>query len=335
MADQFTLTFQGDPHEIDAVTLGHSLLDVAKLVQAAAAETAPGVKADVKVTAHEPGSFEVQFILSLLADTPGGLWGDAVKIVTDSANVTLQIIGSLAGAIGLYRLLKGEAPKAVTPVAPPESAEDDQAADIDPVPPAQSVEITAPNNTTITINQLIVNLYNSEDFQKSAPHLFETLDENEAVKGVRIEQGPTLEAPDRERRLLVEVPRAEFPQLTAAPAPILLPSAGDELQNIRVVRREGMLPLLRVHFHRGHQWSFLYEGFDVSGTVEDESFWQRFDAHEITVGVGDTFEAVFEFTQRRDPQKLAYVTDKRSFKVLQVRDVIPPARQRRLPEHGP
>ncbi len=317
MSDRFTLKFEGEPHEIDAVTLGHSLLDVAKIVQAAARETSPELKADVKVTAHAPGSFEVLFTLDLLAD-PSGLWGDAVKAMVDATTIVAGLLGSVIGALQLHKMLKGEPPKEVTPVVETQVAA-----------ASQSVQITMPDNSTIVINQTIVNVYNSEEFQHSAPHLFDTLEQNEAVEGLTIEEGPTPETPERENRVLFTASRSEFSSLTGVPAPILLPASSEsEDANVRVRRLDGQLQLLRVHFQRRHRWAFLWEGFEVSGTVEDDEFWRKFDAYEIKVGVGVTLDATFEFTQRRDPAKSnAYITDKRSFRVVEVRDVIPPPTQ--------
>ncbi len=84
---EFKLKFGGKLNEVDASTLGYSLLNITNLVQEVNQELATGQKIEIKVKAHAPGSFLVHLALdpSYVAPLMANVTPESVKAVAEAA----------------------------------------------------------------------------------------------------------------------------------------------------------------------------------------------------------------------------------------------------------
>lgn len=102
---EFRLKFQGLLNEVDASTLGYSLVNVTAIVKEISGEL--DARIDIKVKATSPGSFVVTLSLEALKDP---LFQAALA---SAAPVGLKVIKTLVELFKLRKLLKGDPPSSI------------------------------------------------------------------------------------------------------------------------------------------------------------------------------------------------------------------------------
>jgi hypothetical protein len=139
---------------------------------------------------------------------------------------------------------------------------------------------------------------------------------NQAIRAVQADQdivsfGLTPERREQptvviRRELLVALP-AEF---VADPATIRTIDEQTEVQILRAILEKSK-----------RRWEFVWNGTRISAPVTDDSFFEDFFAHRVTIAPGDALLVKLRIRQRRVPDLNVYIND--SFEVVEVLKHIP------------
>lgn len=290
-SNEYKLKFGGE-NQLDAATLGFSLLNFVELVKQVNLEFDTGKKIDVKIKAHERGSFLVHFgfytadidsLLKLL--TPENL-------KTAGAAVT-ALIGAVTALLTLRKQLKGEPPKEIQPQNNEMSLKDS-------------------SGNTITVDKRVYNLYFGNDKVKSAvSEIFKTLKEDEAVTGFEIT--------DAQERPLFQASREDFETMAIAP------SDPPEVKRIQS-DKQAILSIVKPSFERRLQWEVVYLGNKIFVIMSDENFLARVDNGEESFAKGDVLEVEMNIEQVFDPSLNTYIN--KSHEVAYVKNHKPRPRLR-------
>jgi hypothetical protein len=174
---EFRLKFQGRLNEVDASTLGYSLVNVTTIIREINEELDAG-RIDIKVKSTAPGSFIVRLALETLNDP-------LFQAQLASAGVVgLNIIKTLTELFKLRKVLKGEPPKEIS-----RNGDD--------------IQVHTGDNSTVTIDQRTYNLYfNDPVVNEALAKTFKTLESDQSIEG--------LEITDAEDHPLFESSREDF-----------------------------------------------------------------------------------------------------------------------------
>lgn len=116
----------------------------------------------------------------------------------------------------------------------------------------------------------------------------------------------------------VPIPRNELPRI-ADPIPTDMDDTR-EIEEITVVR------IIRAILERSkRRWEFVWKGVRISAPVLDDSFYDAFFAHRITIAPGDALEARVKIKQRLAPDIGIYINE--AYEVVQVLRHIPRSEQ--------
>lgn len=295
--NEFKLKFDGELNEVDAATLGNSLLNVATLVQEVNQELGTGQKIEIKVKAHQPGSFLVHLALdpSQATTLMNYLTPDNIAIASAAA---AGIITVVTGLFGLRKKLKGEPPKEV-------------------VQKGDDVQITTRDGNTIIVDQRTYNSYfNNPKVNETLSKTFKTLENDPHITGFEITD--TNEVP------MFEVKREEF-------RPMALTSSVPQAQT-KSIRLEASLYIIKPSFERNLKWDVVFAGNRISASMNDEAFLNRIDKGE-RFGKGDTFEVELQIDQVLDPNINTYIN--KSYQIIKVINHRPHVEQPTLFENNP
>jgi hypothetical protein len=166
LQNEFKLKFDGELNEVDASTLGYSLLNITTLIQEVNQEVGGGQKIEIKVKATQPGSFLVHLALDA---------GQVAPLMDYLTPENLKIAGAALGGIisvvtGLFTLrkkLKGEPPKEV-------------------VQRGDDVQIQAGDGATVIVDKRTYNAYfNNPKVNDALSKTFKTLESDPHIKALR------------------------------------------------------------------------------------------------------------------------------------------------------
>ncbi len=113
---------------------------------------------------------------------------------------------------------------------------------------------------------------------------------------------------------IIEIPRALFPTVRKNSDP----NPEEEKRHRDVQAR--LLVHKAVFERSSRKWEFIYDGFRISAPILDQNFFDRLEAHDISLGQGDALEAQLRVHQRRDPGTAAWLNT--SYEVLAVGEVL-------------
>lgn len=173
MAEDFKVKYDGQPNQIDAGTLIHSLIAITAIIDEINKEVAPSEKIEIRVKALESGSFLVHLDMdfSLVSG-----------VLTAALANSKDILDILLNVLKLAKFLKGEPPKSVK---------------------EETNGVTISDNTgTITVHNNVYKLYGNSIVKGALKDNFETLEEDTAITGFEIM--------DNKEKPLVVISRAEF-----------------------------------------------------------------------------------------------------------------------------
>jgi hypothetical protein len=297
--NEFKLKFKGKLNEVDASTLGYSLVNVTSLLQEVNNELGEGQKIEIKVKATEPGSFLVHLTLDASQVVPPLMEHLTAENVMAAAKAVGAIIGTLSALIGLRKVLKGDPPKEIT-----------QKEDV--------VQIqNNSGNTTIITDQRTYNIYfNNPKVNEALSKTFKALESDPNIEGFAVT--------DEKEVPVVEVEREEF-------HPMALTSSVPQAQT-RSITQRASLYIVKPSFERGLTWNVVYGGVRVSVTMEDERFLAAID-EGFRLGKGDTLEVELKIDQVLDRNIGTYI-NKLPYHVLRVTDLIPRPEQTPLFQQG-
>jgi len=169
---EFKLKFDGKLNEVNATTLGYSLVYVSTIIREIAWDLSSRIEIRVKSTA--PGSFVVGIALEALNDP---LF--QAHVAAASGPLALTVIDTLTKLFNLRKALKGEPPKEATVSG-------------------DNIEITAGNNAKINIDNRTFKLYfNHPEINEALSRTFQALDSDKSISGFEItdtQEKPLFEA---------------------------------------------------------------------------------------------------------------------------------------------
>lgn len=288
LQDEFKLKFDGELNEVDAATLGYSLLNVTTLVQEVNQEVGAGRKIEIKVRAHQPGSFLVHL----------GLVTETTPLMDYLTPENLKVAGAALGGVitvvtGLFKLrkvLKGEPPKEL-------------------VQRGDHVRIEAGDGAVVIVDKSTYNAYfNNPKVNDALSKTFKTLDNDPHITGFEIT--------DRNEVPMFEAKREEF-------RPMALTSSVPQAQT-RAIRLDASLYIVKPSFERNLKWDVVYQGNRIAVTMSDESFLSRIDRGE-RFAKGDTLEVELQIDQVLDLNINTYIN--KGYQVVRVFNHVPRAEQ--------
>lgn len=184
----FKLKFEGQLNEVDASTLGYSLVNITTVIREINSEIGVS-RIDIRVKAVAPGSFFVHLGLAPLDDP---LFQASM---IQAGSVGLTIIRGLTELLKLRKELKGEPPKEII-------EKDDE------------IHVRTGRNSTVTINKTTLVLHHNPAVNEALSKMFRALESDPSIEGFRVT--------DEKEESLFEAEREDFAPLaltTSVPRP--------------------------------------------------------------------------------------------------------------------
>lgn len=281
---EFKLKFGGKLNEVDASTLGYSLLNVTNLIQEVNQELATGQKIEIRVKAHAPGSFLVHLALDpQIVPLMANINPENLKVIAEAVTA---IIGTFAALFGLRKALKGEPPKEVTQKD-------------------EFVQIQSNSGNTIIIDQRTYNAYfNNPKVNEALTKTFKTLESDPSIT--------EFEITDEKEVPIVEVKREEFHAMA-------LSSTVPQAQTQSIIKRASLY-IIKPSFERTLKWDVVYAGDKLAMSMNDEQFLNRIDKGE-RFAKGDMLEVELQIDQVLDRNIGTYIN--KSYQINKVLDHTP------------
>lgn len=150
----------------------------------------------------------------------------------------------------------------------------------------------------------------SERFKGAVARLFEAAASDPHVTGV----GLVEDQPDVPPVL---VSREQFG---------LFRSPFEDNETTREIVELTQVEISRAILERGRRrWEFFWRGFKIAAPILDESFFDRFFAHEITIAPGDALDVALRIVQERNPDSGIYVNVR--YEIVEVLNHVPRLKQ--------
>lgn len=293
--DNLVVHFGGRLSEVDVFTYGRSLLEFSELLREINGALNPGSRLEVRIVADGPGSFRVQ--LRIARHILKNLWAAIEGSPTGSASV-----GSFLGAIASVLLLNLVSP-----------SEDEQIVVGDDVVEIRRGDtlIILPREAKEAAEQVQKNPAVLDRVQRT----FEVLEDDPSIESFGITRH--LNDPEPE----FEIQRKYFRELAEKGDRVISDEA------IRIVPHKATLVLNKIWLDRSktRKWQVVWNGFPVSVTVHDDSFFDRLAHRAITIRQGDALRGTLEVRQERNEMTGAW--ENREYRVTEVDDVIYPPQQ--------
>lgn len=266
------VVFEGQTHQIDANTLINFLIHYNTIVDLSNKELGDGTKKIVvKVNAVEKGSFIIS--MELVQEAISALFS------SDTISYLANLTAVIGGVFYLHKKLKGK----------PISQEDTSTLEVEK------------ENSTIIINNSTFNIYNQPVTREAISKSIATIDEDEAVEGLRI---------DNSCGTAVRIEKKEFKEL------IYTDFSSEELTPSEkiIIDKDAMLGITRLSFEKGAKWGFVYKGFKINITVKNDELMKHIDAG-AKFAKGDYIRVKLEILQKFNPEFRVY--ENSSYKILE------------------
>jgi hypothetical protein len=276
--DQIVIHFGGALKSIDAYTFANSLVAFADTVRSVNGVISPGQAIEVRVEAIGDGSFRA--VVKKLKKGIGGFFARGAE----------NIFWALVATLIYERLIKSDPAATIT---------------------VNTTEVVMQIGEDRVIVPRVVydqakNASADPEVQRSLSKTFQAIEADEAVENF----GLTAQIDDPEP--IVQIPRADFPRLTA---PIIVegdPSRREHSDKARlVILKAWLTPGLR-------KWSFEWNGVPISAPIKDTSFWEKMGRHEIKIGQGDALDVEINCQQTFDPELQIWINDPHTFEITKV-----------------
>jgi len=257
--DQFKIKFDGDTHDINALTFINTIDNVSSIIKEINNELLAKEnidrKVEIRIKAIAPGSFDVtleliqQFAQSLL--TPNNIAYGA------------GIITILGGLFQLRKFLKSEKPQKIKKINNKET------------------EITNKNGDVTIIENLTLNMYETNsNVSQSLNSTFESLSNDSKVTAFNFY--------DKYEEPFFSSESEEFKEFSK--------SYEYREDNKKVITELVSLNVNKVCFEKGSKWQFYYKGNKITANISDSSFYEKIDKGE-TFSKGDSLEVELEIHQ--------------------------------------
>jgi len=283
--EKVKIRFEGQTHQIDVKTLTSSLLVFSEALKEINAELKTGKSIEVKIEALNPGSFEVQAILSAITHN------DLLLAMAVADGVTGIIAKTYSGIVGLRYWLKQD--------------ENEQIESTDRGEEKTTIK-TKSGNTYICSNVVYNTYYNSQAINDAISDQFRILEEDPAIDGFTMTSGNES----------FSVPKADF-TILAQKVDIPGENKRKETKNSQIV--SVVKPLLENNATR--RWEFIWEGNKISANITDLSFLEKIGEGEHRFGAGDKMLVDLQINQTLNPLYDVWLNE--SYQISLVHELIP------------
>ncbi|HPG60433.1 MAG TPA: hypothetical protein PK586_00380 [Casimicrobium sp.] len=258
-SDRITLRFESESKDINAYSLASALVGLADAVREANAAVNAGYRVEVVVEALSEGSFQA---------TVRTIFTSAKNLFTSQAAQAI-IFGIISTHI-YEKFIKADEPVKVTV--------------------SEELVIVESGKQKIVVPRTIYEakkqLENSEKFGAAIGKVFAA-----ATSDVRITGLTLVDDPNRSDGGTPTIPREKFEMYR---------TEDDDDESVRELIESATLEISRAILARGNRkWEFYWRGVKIAAPVLDESFYDRFFAHDITIAPGDVLDVSLKIVQER------------------------------------
>lgn len=290
--DSIVLHFGADGHAINAYTLASTLVSMADAAKRANAAVNAGFDIEVVVEALGEGSFRAK-LKAIYTKTKDNLFSETT--------VKAIVFGILANYIYERTLSKDSN---ITVLVEGETVIVEQG----------ETRVIVPKEVHDATRQV----ERDSSFRGSVSRTFEAVENDPEVRSFGIVKDLGDPSPP------VEIPRDRFAVLIdelSAPEPR------------RTITEEAELQIIKAILQRSkRKWEFVWRGNIISAPILDETFYEEFFAHQITIAPGDTLKVTLEIAQVLQPDIDIYTN--RGYQVVKVHEHVPKPRQTHFDEQN-
>jgi len=276
------IKFDGQESQINSNTLINVLIHYNTIISVANREYGGGASdVSVKVNAPQRGSFIIDLCLQ---EKLGGMFS------SDTVSYLSGLITIVGGVFAVYKYFKGKPTKELS----------------------DNIEIQIKGNDN-TINQTILNVYNSPISREAISKSIETVNEDSGVEAFSI-GGEDIETVTIGKQEFIELIYTDFDKEN-------IPDEKNEIKN------DALLTITKLSFEKGGQWQFLYNGFKIPMIVKDDILMKIIDDGE-RFGKGDCIRVDLQINQKFNPEYNSY--ENKSYRIVKFKEHIIFAKQQKL-----
>ena len=276
--------FEGDVEEISVETFTQAVMGYSHLVQIAAKELDPNMRVDVNISAIRPGCLEA--VMSAIANGLPGLLAGVAGVAGDLA----PILEAVTGYLELKKFLASNgAPTKI-----------EQRGEVNVV--------MTQNGGTMNVTNNVIKIDGSAEAAKTLQGLFSSLDDNEKVSGVSIEEDGSTASSG------FTAEHKEFASIASAPSCTV-----DSTRTMIDGHAQLAVSKAVLEPSSSRKWEFYYRGNKISAPVIDTAFYEKLLSHSWTFGIGDYIDADLEVTQKLNS---IGIWENSRYRVVKVHDVL-------------
>lgn len=276
--------FEGDVEEISVETFTQAVMGYSHLVQIVAKELDPNMRVDVNISAIRPGCIEA--VMNAIANGLPGLLAGVAGVAGDLA----PIFDAVTGYLELKKFLASNgAPTRI-----------DRNGDVN--------IIVTQSGGTMNVTNNVIKVDGSVEAARTLQGLFSSLDENEKVSGVSIENEGSVSPSGFTAK------HEEFAGIAVAPSCTVDSTRAKIDEHAQLAVSKAVLEP-----SNSRKWEFYYRGNKISAPVIDTAFYEKLLSHSWTFGIGDYIDADLEVTQRLNALG---IWENSKYRVVKVHDVL-------------
>lgn len=289
--NEFHIILEGKSHEVDALTLSETIINMNTLIHELNQELRPEYPMELKVKTFDDGSFDIFFALLSDPQLSSTIFGLLNK---DNLEIASNIISTLSDLFSIKQFLKGKEPKSIEKVGDNQTQIENSKGDIKIVN-SKSGDIIFNNPT---INVTINNTFNT---LKSKPEIegmkFQGKNENETVS----------------------IPNYDFQEMINGLNEVN--EAVESVNENRTITKNGMpLSIFKIVFDDKYKWQFVNnDGQKISATIKDRDFFEKVRARELYFTNGDVIIADVEILQVYNEIAKAY--ENKNYTIVSIDDI--------------
>lgn len=297
----FVIHFGKEGHEIDALTLGNSLVRISRMTKIICRKKYPGLKFDIVVGPVGPGSFRAQCYVLLAVMSP---W-----LVEVSTSVVSE-------ALWAYILKMSSVPKSEKVIDMDDNTitleyEYEKIIDNkkDTVTEREKRRVKMP----IESYEMLQDIEPNKQMKNHLDSFIKSVDSDPSVEALGV--CTRLEDEDP----ILSVPRSDFPAILQHPV------AEQEEEKPDFDEREVEATVnVAVFRDPERKWEFMLDGKKKLASVIDKNFLLKLKRGEISLRINDVFDARVRVYKKRDPKSGNWIDDK--FEIFELR--LPPKQYR-------
>lgn len=289
--DSFVVHFESKLNRINAYTLATTLSNLADAAKAANDYINPGYDIEIVVEALSEGSFKAK-VRSIYKGASNLFSGQTLSAI---------VIGVISNFVYQHTL----APDSKVTVIVGEK---------EVVIEHENTKLVVPRSVYDKTKEL----ENSPQFTNGIRRAVQAVEKDPEINGIGFTRNTSDKSPD------IYIPKERLSALSEEPGAID-PATREILEVTEVQILRAILEKTK------RKWQFVWGGVRISAPILDQSFFQKFDEHQITIAPGDRLRVKLRIRQRKTDLGNMYVNE--SYEILEVLGHIPQVRQAALKQN--